>query len=104
MYFSAKNWRWINITSHLLGIGDVLFLLTISLYLSVLNFLFFYLASLISILFIWLLWQKLSSKKNNFIPLAGLQSLIFILFLAGDWWCRFLDLTSDAWLLNFISK
>jgi hypothetical protein len=104
LYFSVKNKKWINITSGLLGLGDILFLLSIAVYLSVLNFLFFYITSLIAVLFTWLIWQRVSAKKNKYIPLAGLQSLMAILFLLGDWWLRFFDLTNDAWLLNLVAK
>jgi len=104
IYFSLKNKKWINITNQLLGLGDVLFLLSITFYLSVLNFLFFYMISLTGVLLLWLSWQALSAKKNKYIPLAGFQSLIFILFLASDWWCWSFDLTDDAWLLHLIIK
>jgi hypothetical protein len=104
LYFSVRNKKLINITNELLGLGDILFLLSISFYLSVLNFLFFYIISLIGALLIWLTWQSLSTKKNKYIPLAGFQSLIFMLFLACDWWLRSFDLTNDTWLLNLIAK
>jgi hypothetical protein len=104
IYFSIKNKKWINITGQLLGLGDILFLLSISFYLSVLNFLFFYIVSLVGVLLLWVGWQAVSAKKNKFIPLAGFQSLILILLLASDWWYRSLDLTNDNWLLHLITK
>jgi hypothetical protein len=103
-YFSFKNKKLTNITNHLLGLGDILFLFSIIFYLSVLNFLLFYIVSLIAILIGWLTWQMVSSKKSKEIPLAGLQAIIFMLFLAGDWWAKLFDLTDDTWLLNLISK
>lgn len=104
VYFSLKNRQWINIADHLLGWGDILFLVSIAFYLSTLNYLFFYITSLSATLVIWLSWQALATKKNKFIPLAGLQCLIFILFLASDWWFKFFDLTNDAWLLHLITR
>jgi hypothetical protein len=103
-YFSVKNKKLTNITIKYLGLGDILFLISISFYLSVLNFLLFYMVSLITILIGWLTWQAASSKKDIEIPLAGLQAIIFMLFLAGDWWVKLFDLTDDTWLLNLISK
>jgi hypothetical protein len=103
-YFSIKNKRWINITDGLLGWGDILLLLSVAFYLSVLNFLLFYISSLIVSLLIWLLWQIVSKEKNKHIPLAGFQSLIFTVFLAGDWWFKCFDLTNDSWLLYLITK
>ena len=92
------------ITTNLLGWGDILFLLSISFYLSVLNFLFFYIVSLVGALLIWVTWQAVSKEKNKQIPLAGLQALIFTVFLAGDWWFNSFTLTDDAWLLHLIIK
>jgi len=103
-YFSIKNKRLINITDQLLGLGDILFLLSISIYLSVLNFLVFYILSLVIVLFSWLTWQLFSQKKGHEIPLAGLQALILIVVLSCDWWVKNLNLTVDTWLLNLITK
>jgi hypothetical protein len=103
-YFSIRNKQLINITGQLLGLGDILFLLTITVYLSVLNFLGFYIMSLVIVLFSWLIWQLFSAKKNYAIPLAGLQALILIAVLSFDWWVKNLNLTDDTWLLNLITK
>jgi len=99
LYFSVKN-----ITTGLLGWGDILFLFSIAFYLSVLNFLFFYITSLTVILLVWALWQLASKAKNKQIPLAGFQALLFIFILAYDWWYKSFDLTNDNWLLNVIMK
>ncbi|MFI5137045.1 MAG: hypothetical protein ACHQIM_04405 [Sphingobacteriales bacterium] len=104
VYFSIKNKHWVNITEGLLGWGDILLLLSLAFYLSALNFLLFYISSLIVSLLIWLFWQLLSKEKNKHIPLAGFQSLIFTVFLAGDWWFKYFDLTNDSWLLYLITK
>jgi hypothetical protein len=104
LYFSLKNKKCVNITTTLLGLGDILFLSSIAFYLSVLNFLLFYITSLIGVLVLWLIWQGISLNKNKYIPLAGFQSLIFMLFLACDWWLWSIDLTSDTGLLNLIAK
>jgi hypothetical protein len=104
VYFSLKNRRWTNITSSLLGWGDVLFLVSIAFYLSALHFFCFYTFSLLAVLLVWLIWQSLAIKKNKKIPLAGLQALFFSLLLATDWWLYPLHLTMDDPLLNLINK
>jgi hypothetical protein len=104
VYFSLKHKKLIRITDELLGLGDILFLLSIALYLSVMNFLVYYMFSLIVVLIFWLVWHSFSTKKRKEIPLAGFQAMIFILFLAGDWWGKLFDLTDDTWLLNLIGK
>ncbi|MEO7215168.1 hypothetical protein [Mucilaginibacter sp.] len=103
-YFSLKQKSWVNITAHLLGWGDVLFLLTLCFYVSVLNLLFFYMTSLVLILMIWAVGQKTSLIKSKKIPLAGLQSLIFALYLALDWCSSTVNLTNDYWLLHLMTK
>jgi hypothetical protein len=104
IYFSIRNRKLINITAGLLGLGDVLFILSIAFYLSVFNFLFFYIASLIAVLVCWLVWQVAAPQKNKHIPLAGLQALLFAFFLLGDWWLGDWRLTDDTWLLNLIAR
>src|ERR1041385_2387349 len=81
LYFSIRNKKLTNITGELLGIGDVLFILSVAFYLPIFNFLFFYIASLIIVLAFWLIWQSISMKKIKHIPLAGLQALLFAGFL-----------------------
>jgi hypothetical protein len=103
-WFSFKQGRWVNIMSHLLGWGDVLFLLCITFYLSVLNFLAFYIVSLMGVLAFWLVGQMLISKKNRHIPLAGFQAILFAVFLINSWWLMPIDLMNDDWLLHFIIK
>jgi len=104
VYFSVRQKRLVNIVDRLLGLGDIFFLLSIAFYLSIINFLFFYIISLITSLFVWVIWQMIAERKTKHIPLAGLQAMLFILFLTGDWWVKLFDLTNDAWLLNLVSK
>lgn len=104
IYFSLKQKRPVNVTVQLLGLGDILFLCSIAFYLSVLNFLFFYISSLLGVLIVWMIVQLFSSKKNSQIPLAGFQAILLGVFLAGDWCWLHLNLTDDTWLLNLINR
>jgi len=103
-YFSFREGRWVNITVQLLGWGDILFLFSITFYLSVLNFLFFYIGSLILILLGWTVWQLSKKNKDKHIPLAGLQALLLGLFLACDWCWLHLNINTDDWLLKILLK
>ncbi len=103
-YFSLKQRKLVNITITVLGWGDILFLLSICFYLSVLNFLFFYVFSLIAVVFIWFSWQLISKEKNKNIPLAGLQALLFAIFFSFNLYFTSVNLNSDDWLLNLINK
>lgn len=103
-YFSVKNKRWINITDGLLGWGDVLFLFSLCFYLSILSFLFFFVASLMLVIVVWLIWQAIAKQADKHVPLAGLQALIFGIFSAACWWGWGLNLTNDNWLLQMFYK
>jgi hypothetical protein len=102
IYFSIKNKQIINITNNLLGWGDVLFLLTAATYFSTLNYILFYILSLIAIVLIWIPALLLLKKKYEQIPLAGLQSLLFIVCLIADWLIPRIDLTRDEWLMHYL--
>jgi hypothetical protein len=104
LYFTLKNKRWVNMTAELLGWGDILLLLCVAFYLPVLSFLFFYMVSLVTSLLAWVIWQVAMSGKDKHIPLAGLQAAFLSILLIMDWYWLHLNLTDDAWILNFIHK
>jgi hypothetical protein len=99
LYFLLKHRRIVNITDQYLGMGDILFFLILALYLSVLNFLLFFVGSL---LFAGIYQALIIKYRNNnrHIPLAGLQALLLIPFLVSDWWCFHQGVTDDYWLLR----
>ena len=103
-YFSIKQKRRKLFHVNLIGIGDVLFLISAAFYPSLSSYLLFYVVSLVISLVAWLVWQALAERKSKAIPLAGLQALVFILFLSLDWWVKWIDLASDSWLINLIGK
>jgi hypothetical protein len=103
-WFSLKEKRWINVSANLLGWGDILFLVSISFYLSFVNFLFFHIASLFAALTGWLTWQLFANEKSKHVPLAGMQALALAVFLSGDWWLLHVDVTKDTWLIHFLIK
>jgi hypothetical protein len=103
-WFSLKEKRWVNISANLLGWGDILFLVSISFYLSFANFLFFHIVSLLLVLTSWLIWQFFANQKTKHVPMAGMQALVFAVFLSSDWWLLHFDTTNDTWLLHFLIK
>ncbi|WPU95831.1 hypothetical protein SNE25_09905 [Mucilaginibacter sabulilitoris] len=98
LYVLIKNRQLVRITDHYLGSGDILFFLVTACCLSVLNFLFFFVSSLASAGLIQLVWWRIN--KNRQIPLAGIQALLLIFLLAGDWWYFHQGVTDDGWLLQ----
>ena len=97
LYFSARNKKWINITEGMLGWGDILFLAVIAVYCSTLNFILFYIVSLILVVMIWMALQVFSQTSRQ-VPLAGLQAAMFTLLLVTDWFWMHLNINSDFWI------
>lgn len=89
-YFSLKNKRLINICNYYLGIGDILFLITLSFLYSPFNFTGFMALSLVFSLVAWIFFRK----KMKTIPLAGLQAAFILLQLL------FCILLFDRWEFN----
>ncbi len=104
LYFSLKRKRWVNITRGLLGWGDILFILCLAFYFSLLNFLLFYISSLIVVLLLTGLSFLMNKKAGKKIPLAGMQALLFALLMITGWVTGAFNLTSDNWLLTFMSR
>ena len=97
-YCSLKARRIVVITRDFMGLGDFLFLIILAFYLSVLNFLFFYVLSVALVLLCWTLWLFFSGKKNQTIPFAGFQAILLLFFLSGDWFWLHFNVRDDFWL------
>ncbi|MBB3971034.1 hypothetical protein [Mucilaginibacter phyllosphaerae] len=103
LYISLRQRRLIYLPDKLIGWGDILFLLCICFFFTLLNFILFYITSLFIIIVLWLIWVSLRpGTAYRHVPLAGLQALILSVFLIIDWSNRSIDLTSDNWLLFLI--
>lgn len=102
IYFSIKQGRLVNITDGLIGWGDVLFLFAITCYFSPINYIAFYMLSLLVILSFIIVCTG-SKKENLKIPLAGLQALLLIGFLIVDWTSTLINVQSDNWLLTLLN-
>jgi hypothetical protein len=98
LYLWIRKGRLVNMTRNYLGMADIVFLAMVACYLSLLNFMVFFNVSLICSLLLYLLLRGISPSK--YIPLAGFQALVFIVFLAGDHWYFHCGITDDAWLLR----
>ncbi len=85
IYFYLKERRWVNLTDGLLGWGDVLLLMCIGFYFSLMAFILFYLTSLVLIVLVWSAWQATSKSGSQQIPLAGMQALLLAVLLVAVW-------------------
>ena len=81
LYFTIRYRKPINLTNGYLGWGDILFLLAACFYLSPLNYVVFYVGSLV-VAIVYAITDRLIFKKDDLtIPLAGIQALLFVLLL-----------------------
>lgn len=81
LYFSVKERRPVNIIDKYLGLGDVLFFVTIAAGFSFLNYILFYIASFVIIILISVILLAMRRPLKS-IPLAGGMALCFLSFLA----------------------
>lgn len=103
-YFSWKAGRFVRLTETMIGWGDLFFFLTIACYLSVFNFLLFFIVSLLIVCIFWLPCNLFLKSKADDIPLAGCQAFLLLLFLAGDWFVLHFNATDDYWLLRYFIR
>lgn len=102
IYFSVKNKRIVNLTEEYLGWGDILFLVVIVFYLSPVNYVVFYVLSLIMVLLYVATTNVLSKKANKQIPLAGLQAVLLAVLLLMEMYVDRLRLYEDSWIYFFV--
>ncbi|MDN3588102.1 hypothetical protein QWY86_15570 [Pedobacter aquatilis] len=95
LYFAVKNRRWLNIFDGYFGLGDLCFLLAVSVYFSLTHYLFFYVLSLLFVVLISGIIRLASPEVNLKIPLAGYQALCLICLLITGFF-----FPVQAWLLS----
>jgi hypothetical protein len=82
-----------------LGLGDILFILACSSYFSPLNFVMFYILSLIYSLLLYLIfWAGIKRPEPSTIPLAGLQSSFLIVLILASKLLSY-NFSNDDWIL-----
>lgn len=80
IYFSLKEKRVYNIINTQIGVGDIFFILALSITLPTIEFIIFLSLSYLIILIIYLIANKLKLIRDNHIPLAGGLSISFAIF------------------------
>jgi hypothetical protein len=85
LYFSIKHGRFINLTNSFIGIGDILFFLSISFCLNPLEFIHFHIYSMIFALIGYTILKKIIEPKYTTIPLAGWMSIFLSICVIIDW-------------------
>lgn len=100
LYISIKNKRFVNITAYI-GLGDLLFFITLIFFGTFMHFILFYTCSLAASLVIWLCVKKYAKEEH--VPLAGLQALCLVIvwtFISLTQYNTFQDERLLAFLFN----
>lgn len=101
-YFSMKNRAITNITSKYIGWGDILFFTVAAAAFSPVNFIVFYLLSLISTLIIAVAYRLIKRDSATTIPLAGGMALLLFIFYSFGNFSNTIDLHNDQVLLSVL--
>jgi hypothetical protein len=98
LYFSLRNKRWVKLWEQHLGAGDILFFLILCLFFSPVNFLLFYLGSLIVTVVVVLVLRRVRTDMNV-IPLAGIQSGLLAVLIVASLFTNTLEFKNDPRLI-----
>lgn len=79
-YFSLKSKRPINFVNSYLGLGDILFFGILIIWFTPINFILFFIGSLVSTLFFLLIFKSKALKKLT-IPLAGIHAILLAIII-----------------------
>lgn len=104
IYMSIKNKKAVNILREHLGLGDVLFFVVLCIAFSPVNFIVFYILSLIATLAGCIVYVSVFSKKAmDEIPLAGGMATVLVVVLLINKVVTHLNFYDDRNLLNIIN-
>ncbi len=85
IYISVKNKRPVFIINSHLGLGDVLFLVVMCIVFSPVNFIVFYVGSLIFSLIAFISYMLTTRKASENIPLAGMIAILLVALIIVNW-------------------
>lgn len=102
-YFSLKNGKLTNLFANYFGVGDLLFLFSISVGFSFVNFIAFYIISLLLTILLFIAVVIKQQNRAYQIPLAGAQALFYLLLLTIYTINNSFNLLSDSKILSLFS-
>ena len=98
-----KYKKRVNIFKSVFGLGDLLFLVMVMPLFSSLNFVVFFIASVVFSLLVYIVISWLKIYKKQRIPLAGLQSLFLLIVITLQIFNKF-SFYNDNVILDFIIR
>lgn len=95
LLISIKEKKIINIIDSYIGLGDILFFLIITVVFSPINFIAFYLGSILITTLIYGGIILLNKQKKVLVPLAGVMSIFMVMVLIADQSSKSIQLYQD---------
>lgn len=102
VYISLKNKKIINVINSYLGLGDVLFFVVICVAFSSVNFILFYVMSLLFTLGGFIIYNLLATKTTKEIPLAGAMAMVMITLILLNQFMPQFDFYNDNYLTGLL--
>jgi hypothetical protein len=104
LYFSIKEKKVVNITRHYLGWGDILLWLVACLLFASLNFMFFFMGSLLFTTLVVLVWRVTKIKPTmTTVPLAGIQAFALLIVFSINLISDKFSFRDNSWIEKIIA-
>jgi len=102
IYISIKNKKFINVINSSLGLGDVLFFVVVCVAFSAINFILFYVMSLLFTLVGFIAYNTLVKKSVKEIPLAGAMAMVMITLIVLNQWMPQFNFYNDDYITGLL--
>ena len=103
LYFSIKERALVNIINKYIGIADLLLLIVIALLFSPVNFIMYYVTSLVLITMGSVVYLLIKKDMKAEIPLAGAFSIVLIVCLAYAGFTGDISLYDDGFVIELLN-
>ncbi len=91
LYMCLKSREFLNPFNHFFGLGDLLFYIAVSPLFLLINYIIFFILSLVFSILIHFCLKKII--KENTVPLAGFSALLLLILLMYDYFLNFQKIT-----------
>jgi predicted neutral ceramidase superfamily lipid hydrolase len=103
-YMSVKNKKIVNVINSYLGIGDILFFAVLCAAFSPINFLVFYLCSIVLTLIGYLIYNAIIKSSQKEIPLAGAMASGMMMLMIANFFLPKMNLYNDTFFISCFIK
>jgi hypothetical protein len=102
VYYYLRGLSFKSILNEIMGLADIVLLVSMTFAFSIINFIAFYLSAMIFSLLVWLILQFIPTQKKNLVPLAGLISFYLALIVLVNIFYSQFERLNDNYLIHLI--